>query len=76
VHRRISNVDVMGKHLTVTFFMILPSEKKSLYKNIRIVLKPFPSHWRVRVTSPLVDLPSLIPARRIPARGRLKIIYY
>lgn len=30
VQRRVSNMDVMGKHLIVTFFMILPTEKKSL----------------------------------------------
>lgn len=41
----VSNIDVTGKHLTVatvTFFMMLPPEKKSRSKNIHVMIEQFP----------------------------------
>lgn len=65
MHKRISNIEVMGEYLMVASLKILCPEKKSLCKNIQIMLEPFPPKWMVRVTIFFVGLHSV--ARRSTA---------
>lgn len=65
--KRISNIEVMGDHLLVSFFKILCPEKKSLCKNVHVMLESFSSKWMVRVTVSSVGLHLLTLSRRLPA---------